>query len=85
MFNIRRSVTLLRNLKQLESLNIAKKFAPYQAQAAMAFINISQRNFSSTEEKEPETHDDFKPKSKVQLDENTVFEQIDQVREILKN
>ena len=82
MFNIRRSVVLLRNLKQLESLNIAKNFAPYQAQAALAFMNLPKRYFSaekSAEEKEEESHDDFKPQSKVQLDENTVFEQIDQV------
>jgi len=81
MFNIRRSVVLLRNLKQLESLNIAKNFAPYQAQAALAFMNLPKRYFSaekSAEEKEEESHDDFKPQSKVQLDENTVFEQIDQ-------
>jgi len=78
MFQIARSASLLRNFKNANVLNVAKRFAPYQAIALNSF-NLPKYNFSSAaEDKEPESHDDFKPKAKVQLNDENVYDQIDQ-------
>ena len=78
MFQIARSASLLRNFKNANVLNVAKRFAPYNAAALSAF-NLPRYNFSSAQN-EPESHDDFKPKAKVQFTDENVFDQIDEVR-----
>ena len=80
MFSLSKSLFRLRGLTKLRTSPLYQLYA--QA-SAMSYLNTPRFSFSSQPEKKEEdevdSHDDFKPKSKVQITEENVFEQIDGV------
>ncbi len=86
MFSLSKSLLRLRGLTKLRASPL---YQIYNQAGALNYLNTPRYSFSTqnqkNEEEEPESHDDFKPKSKVQITEENVFDQIDDVMCINQN
>lgn len=80
MLSLAKNLTQLRNLRKL---GLSQVYKLYTSSSALNYLNFQKYAFSTEqkkpEEEEGESHDDFKPKSKVQINEENVFQQIDDV------
>ena len=81
MFSIARSVPLLRGLKRAGALSAPSMRILCRTQPALSFLQLPKSYFSANEnsQTDKDSHDDFKPKTKVDLDGSNVNQQIEEV------
>lgn len=80
MFSLARSASVLHSLKRVSRLRVPQMQSLYQFQPAMSFLQMPKSYFSGeNSQTDKDSHDDFKPKTKIDLDEGNVTQQIEEV------